>query len=100
MRPLGTNALRRSRATLIFSALLVFLVLLREMAGVKLPVLGSLGRNPLLLYMLHAVIGVILGALLGDAISAGLAWLVSFGVLGVCILAAAVLDRRGFFVKL
>ena len=84
----------------ISAALLALFVALRERWGAKLPVLGSLGRNALLLYMLHAVIGVIAAALLGDDISVGLAWLVSFAVLGVCILVAVVLDRRKLFVRL
>jgi predicted acyltransferase len=84
----------------VSSALLALLILLREMGGIELPVLGSLGRNALVLYMLHAVIGVILQAFLGDAISAGLAWGVSFLVLGVCILAAVVMDRKKLYVKL
>jgi predicted acyltransferase len=84
----------------ISSALLAALVAVREKGGVKLPVVGSLGRNALVLYMLHAVIGVIAAALLGDAISAGLAWGVSFLVLGVCILAAVLMDRKRLYVKL
>jgi predicted acyltransferase len=84
----------------VSSALLAMLILVREMDGVKLPVLGSLGRNALVLYMLHAVIGVLMQSLLGDAISAGLAWGVSFLVLGVCILAAVVMDRTRLYVKL
>jgi predicted acyltransferase len=84
----------------VSSGLLALLILVREMGGAQLPVLGSLGRNALVLYMLHAVVGVILQALLGDAISAGLAWGVSFLVLGVCILAAVVMDRKKLYVKL
>ena len=84
----------------ISSALLAALVAVREMMGMKLPVVGSLGRNALVLYMLHAVIGVVAAALLGDDIGAGLAWAVSFAVLGVCILAAIVLDRRKLFIRL
>jgi predicted acyltransferase len=83
----------------ISSALLAALIAVREMGGVKLPVVGSLGRNALVLYMLHAVIGVIAAALLGDDISAGLAWVVSFLVLGVCILTAVVLDRKKLYIK-
>jgi len=84
----------------VSSALLALLVLTRELWGVKLPVLGSLGRNALVLYMLHAVLGVIALALLGDAVAAAPAWGVSILVLGICILAAAVMDSRKLYVKL
>lgn len=84
----------------ISSALLALFVLLREIWNVKLPIVGSLGRNALVLYMLHSVLGVGVQALLGDAVDAGLAWAVSFLVLGVCILAAVLMDQKGLYVKL
>jgi predicted acyltransferase len=84
----------------VSSALLALLILARELWGLKIPVVGLLGRNPLVIYMLHAVIGVVVLAILGDAINAGLAWAVSFLVLGVCILAAALMDRTRLYVKL
>ena len=84
----------------VSSALLALLVLAREKLGLKLPVVGSMGRNALVLYMLHAVIGVGTLALLGDDISAGLAWGVSFLVLGACVVVAAVLDRKKLYLKL
>ncbi len=84
----------------VSSGLLALLVLLREIMGLKLPVAGSLGRNALVLYMLHSVLGVGIQALLGDAASAGWAWAASFAVLGICILTAGLMDRRGLYVKL
>jgi predicted acyltransferase len=84
----------------VSSALLCFLVLLRELAGLKLPVAASMGRNALLLYMLHAVIGVGAQALLGDGASAGAAWAASLLVLAVCAGVALVLDRRKIYLKL
>src|SRR5208337_2946871 len=84
----------------VSSALLALLILLRELWGVKVPIVGLMGRNPLVLYMLHAVIGVVALAILGDAISAGLAWAVSFLVLGICVLVAALMDRARLYVKL
>jgi predicted acyltransferase len=84
----------------ISSALLALLVLAREIWGLKPPVVGSMGRNALLLYMLHALIGVGGDALLGNDIGAGLAWGVSFLVLGACAVAAIVLDRNRVYVKL
>jgi predicted acyltransferase len=84
----------------VSSALLCLLVLAREMWGLKLPVTGSMGRNALLLYMLHAVICVGAQALLGDGVSAGAAWGASLLVLVICAAAAVVLDRRKIHVKL
>ena len=84
----------------VSSALLCLLVLARELWGLKLPVAGSMGRNALLLYMLHAVIGVGVQALLGDGASAGAAWGASLLVLAVCAAAAVVLDRKKIYVKL
>ncbi len=84
----------------VSAAVLALLVLLREMAGLKIPLAGSLGRNALVLYMLHSVLGIGIQALLGDAAPAGLAWGASFFVLGVCTLVAVVMDRKGLYVKL
>jgi len=84
----------------VSSSLLVLLVLVREIWGVKLPVIGSMGRNALVLYMLHAVIGVGVQALMGPGTGVGLAWGVSFLVLGACAVAAVVMDRKGLYIKL
>jgi hypothetical protein len=84
----------------VSSALLALLVLAREMWGLKPPILGSMGRNALVLYMLHAVMGVGVQALLGNAVSAGPAWGLSFVVLGACAAAAVVMDRNKVYVKL
>jgi len=84
----------------VSSALLALLVLAREIWRLNLPIIGSMGRNALLLYMLHAVMGVGVQALLGDAANAGLAWGVSFLVLGVCAVVAVVMDRMRLYVKL
>jgi predicted acyltransferase len=84
----------------VSAALLSVLVLAREIAGIKLPVIGSMGRNALVLYMLHAVIGVGVQAVMGDDISAGPAWGVCFLVLGACVAAAVILDRKKLYVKL
>jgi len=84
----------------VASAVLCLLVLARELWGLKLPLTGSMGRNALLLYMLHAVIGVGVQALLGGGASAAAAWGASLLVLAVCAAAAVVLDRRKIHVKL
>jgi predicted acyltransferase len=84
----------------VSAALLALLVLTREIGKLNLPLVGSMGRNALLLYMLHAVIGVGVQALLGPDIDAGPAWGVSFLVLGTCAAAAVILDRKRIFMKL
>jgi predicted acyltransferase len=84
----------------ISSALLAVLIVWRERQGWRLPFVGSLGRNPLLLYMLHAVLGVAVHALRPDDVAAWEAWLLSLAVLGVCVVVALVLDRRKVFIKL
>lgn len=84
----------------VSSGLLCLLVLLREMGGLTPPVVGSMGRNALLLYMLHAVIGVGVQALLGDGASGAAAWAASLLVLAVSAAAALVLDRRKIYLKL
>jgi len=84
----------------VSSGLLALLVLAREIGGLRLPVIGSMGRNALLLYMLHAVLGVAAQALLGDGAAAAPAWSASLGVLLVCAVAGLVLDRSKIYVKL
>ena len=80
--------------------LLAVLVVWRERLRWPLPFTGSLGRNPLLLYMLHAVLGLALHALAPDDVAAWEAWVLSLAVLAVCTAVAVVLDRRKLFVKL
>jgi predicted acyltransferase len=84
----------------VSSALLAILLVLHEKFRLRLPVAGSLGRNALVLYMLHSVIGVGLQALLGDSAQPALAWAASFFVLGICVLAATLLDRKALYIKL
>jgi hypothetical protein len=59
-----------------------------------------MGRNPLLLYMLHAVLGVAVHSLLPDDVAAWEAWSASLAVLAVCVAAAVILDRRKIYIKL
>lgn len=84
----------------VSSGLLCLLVLLRELGGVRLPVVARMGRNALLLYMLHAVLGVAAQALLGDNAAAAAAWGASLLVLVLCAVAGVALDRRKLYVKL
>ncbi len=79
---------------------LAVLVLATEIGGLKVPVVGTLGRNPLLLYMLHAVIGVGILALLGAEASAAAAWTASLAVLVFCVVVAYALDVKGIRIKL
>ncbi len=65
-----------------------------------MPVVASMGRNALLLYMLHAVLGVGAQALLGDDASAAAAWGASLLVLALCAVVAVVLDRRKLYIRL
>jgi predicted acyltransferase len=84
----------------VSSALLAALVVWREHLKWPLPLVGSLGRNPLLLYMLHAVLGVALHAMVPDNVAAWEAWAASLAVLAVCTVVAVVLDRRKISIKL
>jgi predicted acyltransferase len=82
------------------AALFAALVVWRELLRWPLPLLGSLGRNPLLVYMLHAVLGVAVQALLAPAASAWAVAAACLAVLAVCTATAIILDRRKLFVKL
>jgi predicted acyltransferase len=84
----------------VSSALLTGLVVWREHLKWPLPLVGSLGRNPLLLYMLHAVLGLALHALVPDNVAAWEAWAASLAVLAVCTAAAVVLDGRKISIRL
>jgi predicted acyltransferase len=84
----------------IASALLAILVIWRELLRWPLPVLGSLGRNPLLLYMLHAVLGVAVQAILPIGEDQRAVWAASLGVLAVCCAAALLLDRQRLYLKI
>ena len=82
------------------AALLALLVLWREILRWPVPLLGSLGTNPLLLYMLHAVLGVAVHALFDDNAAPWIAWAASLGVLAVCLAAALLLERKRIFIRL
>ncbi len=82
------------------SGLLALCILWRETLRWPLPLVGSLGRNPLLLYMLHSVLGVLAHALLSDDVSAPIAWSTSLAILALCCAVARVLDDRKLYVRL
>ena len=84
----------------VASALLALLVVASEIGKVTLPVIGPIGRNPLVLYMLHAVLGVVLHSIIADSVSAPLAWLFTLLILALCFGAAWLLDARKIFIRL
>jgi predicted acyltransferase len=84
----------------VSAALLAVLVLWREVLRWPLPLLGSLGRNPLLIYMLHAILGVAVQALLPSATHAWAVAAACVVVLALCVAVAILLDRGRLFVKL
>jgi predicted acyltransferase len=103
LHPFSKHAL--SLSYILFTAgvscgTLAVLVAITEIGGLKLPLLGGMGRNALVLYMLHAVIGVGVPAILPADSSAAAAWSASFAVLAVCAAAARVLDWKRISIKL
>jgi predicted acyltransferase len=84
----------------VSSAVLALLVVITEMRDVSLGFVASLGRNPLLLYMLHAVLGVIALAVAGADASPVAAWGACILVAGICIGAALALDAKKLYVRL
>ena len=82
------------------AAILALLAAGREMLRVHVPVTDAMGRNPLLLYMLHSVLGLAALALFAQASPAWAAWASVLGVLVLCALGAVLLDRRGLYLKL
>jgi predicted acyltransferase len=84
----------------VSSALLALFVVYRDIMRLPLPFVGSLGRNPLLLYMLHAVLGVAALAIFTENASGWTAWAASIGVLALCVAAAEILDRKRVYIKL
>jgi predicted acyltransferase len=84
----------------IASALLALLVVWRETLRLRVPLVGSLGRNALFLYMLHAVLSVVVHALFVDAAAAWIAWTTSILVLALCAAVAGLFDWRKIYIKL
>jgi predicted acyltransferase len=84
----------------VSAGILALLVLCREILQLPIPLVGSLGRNPLFIYMLHAVLGVAVLAVFTQKAAAVTAWGFSLGVLVVCLAVAILLDRRKIYIKL
>jgi predicted acyltransferase len=84
----------------IAGAALALLVAATEMGKLRIPLVGCLGRNALLLYMLHAVLGEALHALVPAVVGVLSAWGWTAAVLAACIAVAWVLDRKGIFLRL
>jgi predicted acyltransferase len=84
----------------VSAALLAGIEAWREVLRLPLPLLGSLGRNPLLLYIIHAVLGLAVLAMIAAGSAAWMAWTAGLGVLAVCTALAVLLDRLSLYVKL
>jgi predicted acyltransferase len=84
----------------VSAGVLALLVVITELWGGSLGFVASLGRNPLLLYMLHAVLGVIVLAILGADIGPLAAWGACALVLAACVAAALALDAKKLYVRL
>jgi predicted acyltransferase len=82
------------------SALFALLEAWREALRLPIPVLGSLGRNPLLIYILHAILGLGVVALVPADTQGWIAWASALLVLAICVGTAALLDRRKLYIKL
>jgi len=84
----------------VSAGLLALLVTWRDLLRLPIPLLGSMGRNPLLLYMLHSVLGLGALALVAGGSPAAGAWLAALAVLVACTATAVLLDRRKLSLKL
>lgn len=84
----------------VSAALLAAFSAWREVLRLPVPLLGSLGRNPLLLYIVHAVLGLAVLAVFAASTPAWTAWLAGFAVLALCAGLGLVLDRYSVYVKL
>ena len=65
-----------------------------------IPVLGALGRNPLLAYMAGGILTLVIRSFLPAGLPAPAAWASSLATLAVMVLASALLDRRGLHIRL
>jgi predicted acyltransferase len=84
----------------VSAGLLAVLSAWRETLRLPLPLLGSLGRNPLLIYVLHALLGLAVLALFPAGSPAGVAWSGALAVLALCTGIALLLDRGKLYLKL
>ena len=81
-------------------ALLALLVVVNENWKATIPVAGMVGRNPLLLYMLHAVLGAFIVMAVTATASALIAWASILLVLCICVTVAWLLDARKLYLRL
>jgi predicted acyltransferase len=65
-----------------------------------LPILGPLGRNPLVGYMASGVLILVARALVPAEAPAVVAWAVTAGILAIILLSTIVMDRRRLWVRL
>jgi predicted acyltransferase len=74
--------------------------LVRAAGGADIPLLGALGRNPLLAYMAGGILTLAARAILPPGAEEGLAWAASLATLAIMVPACALLDRRGLRLRL
>ena len=101
--PVDKHMLSTSYLLLSFGAAslaLAGLTLLDPLLGDRLPPLGSLGRNPLLAYMLGGVLTLALRAWVPVSVGAATAWGCSLGVLAVVTGTALLLDWKKVWIRL
>jgi predicted acyltransferase len=84
----------------VSSGVLALLVAVTEVGKMSLGLVAMLGRNPLLLYMLHAVLGVIALLIAGAEAGPLSAWAACALVLACCCAAAWALDAKRLYVRL
>ncbi len=87
-------------ATGAAAAALSFLTALRDIKNLRPPLLGALGRNPLIAYILSGLAILLLRAVLPGDARAILAWAACFAVLALLSIAALVLDKLKIHVRL
>ena len=87
-------------ATGLAFALLIAFYLLCDVAGWRFPHLSLLGRNPLVLYLLQALLVVLVRVIFPSTLNLPRAILVFAGVYTVCYWAAWGMHRRGIIVKI
>ena len=81
-------------------ALSVLEVVIHLVKDHDIPILGALGRNPLLAYMAGGVLTLVIRSFLPPGLELSLAWAASLATLAVMILVSLFLDRKGMHLRL
>jgi len=82
------------------SCLFLFWAVERILGWKRVPVFSTLGRNPLLIFMIAAVLTKVLNVLLAESTGAPAVLAVAALLEAFCLSAAVLLDRRGIHVRL